>query len=173
MLCNILSLLQQNFANIDPSSINQSQHRNPCVFFDTTNRKSTIFVKQKTTMRRNSIALLLLFQAASAFTVPGSSHTRTSAIIRSGPLYSEAVPSDAVADDSQADNGDDLFPSDPAKTTPQFLSALWHLIAKGNTMVRGVSCIRPFPFAPLRSFLCMPLIRIHCSYLFLSQPIGI
>ena len=31
------------------------------------------------------------------------------------------------------------IPTDPAKTTPQFLAGLWRLIAKGNDMVRGVS----------------------------------
>jgi hypothetical protein len=39
-----------------------------------------------------------------------------------------------------ADEGDDEFhQSDPAHTTTQFLSGLWHLIAHGNTLVRGVS----------------------------------
>jgi hypothetical protein len=37
------------------------------------------------------------------------------------------------------DEEDELTPSDPAKTTTQFLAGIWQLIAQGNHMVRGVS----------------------------------
>lgn len=43
------------------------------------------------------------------------------------------------------DNDDDLHPSDPATTTPQFLSGLWQLIAQGNNLVRGESHTVLFP----------------------------
>lgn len=34
---------------------------------------------------------------------------------------------------------EEFHPIDPARTTTEFLAGLWQLIAKGNTMVRGVS----------------------------------
>jgi len=37
------------------------------------------------------------------------------------------------------------IPTDPAKTTPEFLAGLWRLIAKGNHMVRGESKTMLFP----------------------------
>ena len=36
---------------------------------------------------------------------------------------------------------DEFHQSNPAGTTPQFLSGLWQLIAQGNTLVRGVSSV--------------------------------
>jgi hypothetical protein len=47
------------------------------------------------------------------------------------------------SENSDDDDGDDdLIPSDPARTTPEFLASLWQLIARGNQMVRGVSGVR-------------------------------
>ena len=37
---------------------------------------------------------------------------------------------------SAADDDEEFHPSDPARTTPQFLSGLWQLIARGNNLVR-------------------------------------
>lgn len=78
---------------------------------------------------RASLLALLFLRAASAFTTaPG--RTIDFAKGRSGSRRYSAEPSNQDGD---------LFPSDPASTTPQFLSGLWQLIAKGNSMVRGVS----------------------------------
>jgi hypothetical protein len=38
-------------------------------------------------------------------------------------------------------HGGELYPSDLARTTSQFLSGLWHLITRGNSMARGVSSL--------------------------------
>ncbi|VEU44675.1 unnamed protein product [Pseudo-nitzschia multistriata] len=47
---------------------------------------------------------------------------------------------------SAADNTETAaIPSDPAKTTSQFLAGLWRLIAKGNKLVRGESETTLFP----------------------------
>jgi hypothetical protein len=77
-------------------------------------------------MRNYSFVTLagLLPVASLAFTSTPKYQTRKSA------LY-ETV--------TEEETSEDLFPSDPAKTTPEFLAGLWNLIAKGNTMVRGVS----------------------------------
>jgi hypothetical protein len=53
--------------------------------------------------------------------------------ISSGALQSED------SDDDSDDDDDDLIPSNPARTTSEFLASLWQLIARGNQMVRGVS----------------------------------
>jgi hypothetical protein len=44
----------------------------------------------------------------------------------------------AAAEEDDDDDGE-FHSSDPARTTIQFLSGLWQLIARGNTLVRGVS----------------------------------
>jgi hypothetical protein len=85
---------------------------------------------------------LLLAAAASAFTIPTRNFSLQSSYQVSKQLLYSAQ-SDTVEGDSQAGEDDDgeleLHPSDPAKTTSQFLTGLWHLIARGNNMVRGVS----------------------------------
>jgi hypothetical protein len=71
---------------------------------------------------------------------------------RSYPLYADTYVNTAVQasvgdnddhDKTEIDTGDDddenVLPSDPASTTPEFLAGLWQLIAQGNNMVRGVS----------------------------------
>lgn len=40
-----------------------------------------------------------------------------------------------------AELGEEFHPCDSAETTTQFLQGLWQLIARGNTMVRGVSSL--------------------------------
>lgn len=54
-----------------------------------------------------------------------------------GPLNALSAP---ISKDAPAENEDgDIEPVDQANTTAQFLSGLWQLIARGNTMVKGVS----------------------------------
>ena len=55
---------------------------------------------------------------------------------------------------SAADNADKTktIPSDPAKTTPQFLTGLWKLIARGNHMVKGVRILLLFLLLFLRGW---------------------
>ena len=87
-------------------------------------------------LTRRSLLALLLLRAASAFTATRSgrrSLVDVTTRVRDSSLYSEESSS------SSSDQDGDLFASDPASTTPEFLSGLWHLIAKGNHMVRGVS----------------------------------
>ena len=36
-------------------------------------------------------------------------------------------------------DADEFYPHDPAETTPQLLKSIWHQIAQGNSMVKGVS----------------------------------
>ncbi len=63
------------------------------------------------------------------------------------PLYADLStgssatlqPGSRDDDDSHHDDDTEMIPSDPARTTPEFLAALWQLIARGNQMVRGVS----------------------------------
>jgi len=67
----------------------------------------------------------------------GSMISRTSRKQQRGVLFAA----------SAADNADKTktIPSDPAKTTPEFLTGLWKLIAKGNHMVKGESETLLFP----------------------------
>jgi hypothetical protein len=91
-------------------------------------------------MSTTTITLVLfLLSAASAFTIPTRNFALQSSYQVSKQL--DSAQSDTVQGDSQAGEDDDgeLHPSDPARTTSQFLSGLWHLIARGNNMVRGVS----------------------------------
>ena len=104
-------------------------------------------------------ALAILSQRASAFST-GTNYGVTSAFIpclssltvdeqkrigrRTGKQYGSIGNSRLFADATSnvvdtADKQDDAFPTDPAKTTPEFLAGLWKLIAKGNHMVKGVS----------------------------------
>lgn len=53
----------------------------------------------------------------------------------------EAAAAAAAADDDD----EEFHPSDPARTTTQFLSGLWQLIARGNNLVRGESYTVLFP----------------------------
>ena len=104
-------------------------------------------------MMTTMLCLLMSLVAASAFTTPSASKCHPSFLIGaptssrttvtakiSFPLYSEQTSTESI-DSSSANNSDDedLHPSDAAATTPEFLAALWQLIAKGNHMVRGVS----------------------------------
>jgi hypothetical protein len=79
--------------------------------------------------------LLTLLSGSSAFVSPRVP-TRAVPSRFVGQLYSQSQSS---LKDPQADYEDgEWHPMDPAYTTPQFLSALWHLIARGNQMVKGV-----------------------------------
>jgi hypothetical protein len=85
--------------------------------------------------------VLFLLSVASAFTIPTRNIALQSSNQVSKQLYS--AQSDTVQGDPQAGEDDDgeMHPSNPGRTTSQFLSGLWHLIARGNTLVRGVSSI--------------------------------
>ena len=50
---------------------------------------------------------------------------------------SDGAAAIASGDQNNADS-EEFHSSDPARTTAEFLSGLWALIARGNTMVRGV-----------------------------------
>lgn len=52
---------------------------------------------------------------------------------------------DEAASAAAADDDEEFHPSDPARTTTQFLSGLWQLIARGNNLVRGESYTVLFP----------------------------
>jgi hypothetical protein len=81
--------------------------------------------------------LLLLLPVATAFISPKLPATEPVAVSSVWKLFSEQ---DRALIDTQADSGDDAwYQEDPAQTTPEFLSALWQLIALGNQMVKGVS----------------------------------
>jgi hypothetical protein len=81
--------------------------------------------------------LVLLLPVTTAFTsprLPGREPVSLSSVWK---LFSEQG---TALIDPLADSGDDEWhQEDPAQTTPQFLSALWQLIALGNQMVKGVS----------------------------------
>ena len=89
---------------------------------------------------RNIISTIsfLLFSviSASAFTVPPHAASKSEYPIVKHKLASQTAPkgSDAQAEHDE----DDWHPEDPACTTPQFLCALWHMIAQGSNMVKGV-----------------------------------
>mmetsp|Transcript_23095 Transcript_23095/g.54588 ORF Transcript_23095/g.54588 Transcript_23095/m.54588 type:complete len:535 (-) Transcript_23095:129-1733(-) len=61
--------------------------------------------------------------------------------VGSSRLFADATSSVVETADAQ----DDAFPTDPAKTTPEFLAGLWKLIAKGNDMVKGETETVLFP----------------------------
>mmetsp|Transcript_93128 Transcript_93128/g.189730 ORF Transcript_93128/g.189730 Transcript_93128/m.189730 type:complete len:543 (+) Transcript_93128:142-1770(+) len=61
-------------------------------------------------------------------------------------LFAEAGDSAVKAADKKDDEKKEAeIPTDPAKTTPEFLAGLWRLIAQGNDMVRGESKTVLFP----------------------------
>ena len=68
-------------------------------------------------------------------------------------LFAEAGDSAVKAADKKDDEKKEAeIPTDPAKTTPEFLAGLWRLIAQGNDMVRGVSPVSWMLSALLQSF---------------------
>ena len=68
-------------------------------------------------------------------------------------LFAEAGDSAVKAADKKDDEKKEAeIPTDPAKTTPEFLAGLWRLIAQGNDMVRGVSPVPWMLPALLQSF---------------------
>lgn len=83
------------------------------------------------------LVLVLVLTVAAAFTSPRLSVREPVSVSSVWKLFSEQ---DRALIDPQADSGDEAWhQEDPAETTPQFLSALWQLIALGNQMVKGVS----------------------------------
>lgn len=52
---------------------------------------------------------------------------------------SSSASAAAAADEEEGEKEEEFHPSNPARTTTQFLSGLWQLIAQGNNLVRGVS----------------------------------
>ena len=63
------------------------------------------------------------------------SNNNNNMIVRRGGTRLNSLTINTENDESKT------LSSDPARTTPEFLAGLWRLIAKGNTMVRGVSNI--------------------------------
>jgi hypothetical protein len=93
----------------------------------------------KSKLSATSLLLLWLLSAASAFTTPTTRHfSRPRSWHVISALYSEQNGAEKGTQTDNSDGGE-FHPSDPARTTPQFLTGLWQLIARGNTMVRGVS----------------------------------
>lgn len=88
-------------------------------------------------LSRTQLLALFLSPGATGFNVNFQSvfHSHGSSTVRTPALYAE---SNDVASDSQSES-EDFFLEDDASTTSQFLAGLWQTIAKGNTMVRGVS----------------------------------
>jgi hypothetical protein len=99
----------------------------------TVSRKNT----HKAMLTRTPLLALFLSPAVTGFSVRCQSVFQSPSVstVRSSRLYSE---SNDVVNDLQVES-EDLYLDDDASTTSQFLSGLWQLIAKGNTMVRGVS----------------------------------
>lgn len=67
--------------------------------------------------------------------ISSSRNNNNNMIVRRGGTRLNSLTINTENDESKT------FSSDPARTTPEFLAGLWRLIAKGNTMVRGVSNI--------------------------------
>ena len=76
-----------------------------------------------------------------AFTVPPHNAATKSAHPIAKPIMaSQTTPTNSGDASPQAENDEeDWHPEDPARTTPQFLCALWQMIARGSNMVKGVS----------------------------------
>ena len=82
--------------------------------------------------------IAFLLPLVSAFTVP----LQYSVAKSRSPLVKPILASQAAPKESDPQTGhdeDDWHPEDPASTTPQFLGALWQMIARGSNMVKGVS----------------------------------
>ena len=80
--------------------------------------------------------LVFSVRSASAFTVPPHTASKSGYPTVKPKLASQTTPKGS---DAQAEHHEeDWHPEDPARTTPQFLCALWHMIAQGSNMVKGV-----------------------------------
>jgi len=100
--------------------------------------------------------------------VPYQEETHTKSLVTVSPLHTRigtagssklfadqsgntaTVKQEAGEDDNDdasaaAENEEELIPSDPAKTTTQFLAGLWKLIAQGNDLVRDETKTVLFP----------------------------
>jgi hypothetical protein len=119
--------IQQPIQNIALYCSKAKKHR-------TVSRKNT----HNAMLSRAPLLALLVSPAATGFSVRCQSVFQSpsvSTVRSSSRLYLE---SNDVIDDAQV-GSEDLYLADDASTTSQFLAGLWQLIAKGNTMVRGVS----------------------------------
>jgi len=102
--------------------------------------------------------IVILSRRASAFSSPpshgvvsvslndyqqriGTRSVKHQTSIRNSRLFADAISSEVKT----ADKKDNSLPTDPAKTTPEFLAGLWKLIAKGNTMIKGEAKTVLFP----------------------------
>ena len=84
-----------------------------------------------------SCMLLLLLSPVAAFLAVNRSAQKANMIARFVRLFSA---NKSTVRNPHLDNDDEEWHQvDSASTTPQFLSGLWQLIARGNSMIKGVS----------------------------------
>ena len=94
----------------------------------------------------------------------GTISTKHQGDTRNSCLFADASDT-AVKTVEKQDDEEPTIPTDPAKTTPQFLAGLWKLIAKGNHLVRGVSRMTHFLSNPL------PHSALNCEKLTFKIPL--